>query len=748
MMIQSINESGSSQRLKIDVDGMHCAGCVGRVEKAIGEVEGVSSATVSLAQACAIVDGSDLDPDALVEVIRKRGFEASIASAGESVADQRTAIERRQSDAAANWKRRFLIGLSAWVPLAIIHWGSQWIPGLDHHGVGFWVWMMVGLSTVVQIVTGSAFYESAWNAARNRTTNMDTLVAIGATAAYGFSLAVFVVRLLGIETTYPLYFGESAGLLTLISLGHWLEARTTAAAGSAVRELLSLQPDETVRLASIEDREGTAIPSADIMPEDLMLVQPGQRIAVDGTIAHGTTSVDESVVTGESLPVDRTVGDDVVAGSMNLTGRLVVRATCSGRDTTIARIADLVREAQSSKAKIQHLADRVCAVFVPAVLVVAAITFLGWLFFGPTGSRFIEALVNATTVLVISCPCALGLATPTAVMVGSGSAARSGLLVKSANTLERCASVNTLMFDKTGTLTHGSPHVVHVTNDETLTLGAAVASGSSHPLSRAVVDAASERGMDVPHAILLEETAGTGVAGTYKSQRIRLVSLQAVNDLGLTISDAPPASSATRSVVLRDDEVVGVIDFEDEVREGAADTIAQLMELGVDPIMATGDRDDVAKTMAERVGIPASQVFARCSPTDKVEHVRRLIGDGRIVAMVGDGINDAAALAEAGAHGGVGVAIRAGTNIAIESADVVIPGEQLDSLPRLIVVSRLTLRTIKQNLFFSFIYNVLAIPAAAFGFLGTSGPLIAAAAMGLSDLCVVGNSLRLKMRLD
>ncbi len=725
---------------------MHCAGCVGSVEKALQSVPGVASASVSLAHASADVAGSHLDVDALVSAVDRAGYKARPVAARTSVAEQRSDIEQRQTRQAIAWRRRALVGIVASIPMIPMHLPASWT-GIEHlHGeLNWYTWLSVVLSTIVQVYVGSAFYTSAWHAATKRTTNMDTLIAIGSTAAFGFSVVVLFGHLLGYEPQQPFYFSEAAGLLTLISIGHWLEARTTAAAGSAIRELLSLQPDEVTRLADENDASGQTVRSADIVPGDFMLVRPGERIAVDGQIVNGSSSVDESIVTGESMPVQREADSKVIAGSLNQTGRLIVRAETSGLDTTVSRIAEMVRSAQSSKAEIQRLADYISSIFVPSVLGIAAVTFLGWLLFADA-DNLTHALVNATTVLVISCPCALGLATPTAVMVGSGAASRRGILVKSAATLERCASVNLIMFDKTGTLTEGKP-AVQEADDEPLRLAAALAGASTHPLSKAIVAAAQQRSLNVPRADHVDESSGKGLSGRVEEREVHVLSPSAANEAGYE-SASNENDDATRSVVVVDGKTIGSITFVDQMRPQTRELIESLRTRGVEAMLLTGDRKAVAERIGAAAGLRPEMIRADLRPEDKVAAVREATQQGRIVAMVGDGINDAAALAEASSRGGVGIAIGSGANIAIEAADVVIPGESLDRLVDLLRISGESLRTIKQNLFMSFIYNTLAIPVAALGLLGMQGPLLAAAAMGLSDLSVIGNSLRLKWRLS
>jgi Cu+-exporting ATPase len=760
---------------RLAVQGMHCAGCAATIDRALRAVPGVQEVRVDLQGGAATVRG-DAAPEALAAAVRRAGYDATPAGARRSVAEERSELEHRQHAAATGWRNRFIVAAAVWAPWEALHWLSriERLSFLDLHHAAWGPWLIAAIVTGVVAFTGGAFYRSAWRAARRGTTNMDTLIALGATASYVLSV---VDLLVGLEAV-PSYFAETAGLLALISLGHWLEARTTAAAGSAVRGLLALQPDETVRLRAPSDAEGERIATKDVREGDLVRVLPGERLAVDGRIVAGRTTLDESVVTGEAMPAERAAGDAVVAGTLNLTGRLAVRATSNGWDTTVSRIAEMVREAQTSKANIQRLADYVSSIFVPAVLAVALLTVAGWGLYGLATGHGWEllprAIINATTVLIISCPCALGLATPTAVMVASGAASRRGILIKSARAIERIADVDVVLFDKTGTLTIGRPRVVDA-SDEALRIGAGLAAGSSHPLSRAIVEAARLRGLALPEVSDVQEVAGAGLEGRLAAtdgedaRRALLLSVKEARARGLAFTHGDDAAGAASVVALVRDgggkngnngaqagEVVGVIAFRDEPREEARALVEWLHRRGVRVGMLTGDRAAAAAHLAGQVGLDQDEVRAELSPTEKVAAVREAKRGGRIVAMVGDGVNDAAALAEAGAggegdanaRGGVGVAIGTGTNIAVDAADVVIPGDRIDSIKDLLHIGGLALRTIKQNLFMSFVYNSIAIPAAAFGLLGVYGPVFAAGAMAVSDVCVVGNSLRLKWRLS
>ena len=725
--------TGNEATVRLSIDGMHCSSCVGHVEKALQSVAGVVDASVSLADSSARVSADGVSLDALVEAVVSAGFEAEPIATRRSLAQERAALDARITARLHRWRARMIVGLIVWLSVSdgMFTSGEGLLPG----------WLKITLISVAFFYVGSAFFASAWSALRARSSNMDTLVSIGSLSAYFYSVVLLILHRNGIALEHPLYFMESIGLLAFISIGHYLEARTTAAAGGALRSLLELQPDEVLRVNPNDGEDGRRVGTSLIAPGDLIRVRPGDRIAVDGHIREGRAAIDESSLTGEPLPVERGVSEPVVAGSVDTDGVLVVEASTHGDETTLSRIIEIVLEAQSSKTRMQRLADRIASVFVPIVLVIALVTFIAWWTLGGENA-LVHAFVSSVTVLVIACPCALGLATPTAVMAGSGAASLRGILIRSSAALERAAVVGRVCFDKTGTLTQGRP-AVKGCDDDVLRDAASLAEGSNHPLSRAVVDAARERGVPVVPARELTEVAGIGLQGLVGGRPSELSSASRAIERGLLKSSDVP-DELTASVLIVDGEVRGVISFEDRIREEAASVIAALRQDGRKVSLLTGDRRGVAESVARSVGIDPEDVHAELTPEGKLAFVS---ASDVPLAMVGDGINDAAALAEAGVRGGVGIAIGAGTNVAIESADIVLPGERVGAVLEAIRIARATRRTIRQNLSLSFLYNTCAIPVAAFGLLGDSGPLVAGIAMGLSSVSVVANSLRLRLSL-
>ena len=702
------------EELKLQVSGMTCAGCAASIQHALESRTDVTSASVSFAAGMATVQGDGLNADSLLKTIASRGFAATVMKTSEGF-DDGSAIERQQKANERTWRHRAIAGMGLWAPLEIFH----WIATATHWHPAWMPWLMFAGALVIIVFAGSGFYRSAWNAARRRTTNMDTLISLGATTAFVYSSTVLFLRL-----PHPMYFAEAAGLLGIVSLGHWFEARASARAGSAVRELLQMQP-ETAEV-QLDDGSSKMVASLDIALGTRLIIRPGGRIAVDGIVIEGQSAVDEAIVTGESLPVEKSAGDTVVAGSINTNGHLIVRTNVDGRNTTVARIADLVQKAQSSRAPVQRLADQISSVFVPTVLMLALLTVLGWWVAGDLS----KGIISAVAVLIISCPCALGLATPMAVMVGTGAASKRGILIRNAATLEHIGKATHVVFDKTGTLTVGQLEVTNITPDsessvdDVLRFAAAVEAPAEHPIARAIVREAAAQRIEVPKVTAFLAIPGAGVKGTVEGHEVSVIRDE----------------TATVQVIV-DQRRIGTLTLADRLRPDAAAAIQSLKGQGIHVAMLSGDKMATARNLGRQLGLTDSQIMGEATPASKAAWIQQ--HDGNVV-MVGDGLNDSAALAASG----LGVALATGTNVAMEAAAVVIPGDRVSAVPELLMLSRATLRTIHQNLVYAFLYNVLAIPLAAFGLLGTNGPLVAAVAMGMSDITVIGNALRLRRRLD
>ena len=712
----------TSKSIHLQVNELSCASCVETARKALLANSLVDDVSISVQTGRAVIKGS-IEASEAARIVTASGYPAHVIDdAPESAADMHEQMERRSIEHERQWRHRAIIGLGIWLPMGILHWTAGPL-GID----GPWLhWVLGILATTVVAIVGPGFFLSAWSALKRGGTNMDTLITIGAGTAWLYSIVLFVLQLAGYDHGQPSYFTEAAALLGLISLGHWLEARSSARAGSAIRDLLELQPDSAERLD--DAGHATDVPLAEVKPGDRLLVRPGGRIPVDGIVAEGESEVDESLITGEPLPVVRRVGDEVVSGSVNTLGRLVITATSGGSDSTIARIAKLVSETLSSRASIQRIADKVSSIFVPAVLAVAVLTIGGWTIRAAVlddWSLFSTGIIATVTVLIISCPCALGLATPMAIMVGTGEAGRRGILIKSAAALERAGRITRVVFDKTGTLTEGRPIVTTISpepgtsEDELLRVAGAAERDSEHPVARAIGEEVAARSIEVPPPTDFIAIPGSGVTATVEGHSVEVR------------RDAEAACAVTVNGTL-----IGRIDVQDRPLHDAPAAISMLHELGVSTNMLSGDRLNAALDIADRIGIDPEHVRAGVTPEEKAAAIRNATEP---TLMVGDGINDAAALATAT----VGVAVGSGTNVAIDAADVVIPAHRPSAVPMLILIARRTLRTIHQNLFFAFFYNTIMIPVAAFGLLGTWGPLIAAGAMALSDITVVGNAVRL-----
>ncbi len=720
------DDAARSARLELAIRGMTCAACATRIEKVLNRVPG-AQAVVNFATERATVRIANGAPDAtaLIAAVRRAGYDAHPVSA-----DAPEAGDARQRAQYRRELRHFLIAAVLTVPF-MVQMAGMFLGG--PHEMLPPVWQAV-LAAPVQFWIGGRFYAGAWHALRGGGANMDVLIALGTSMAYGYSLAVVALGL-----PLHVYFEASVSIITLILLGKLLEARARARTMDAIGALLRLQP----ATAHVE-RAGTIVELAvaDIHVGDVFVVRAGESLPVDGTVIEGTASVDEAMLTGESLPVEKAPEARVYAATLNLQGLLRCRATGVGAQTALAAIVRLVSEAQGSKAPIQRLADAVSGVFVPLVVGIAAATFAGWWWFA---GDLAAATINAVAVLVIACPCALGLATPTAVMVGSGAGARAGVLIKNASALEQAGRIDTLVVDKTGTLTVGRPVVTDVFGHDdgdarnVLRIAAALEQGSEHPLAKAVREHAIAHGIAPGAMTGFEAIAGKGARATVDGRPALLGSPRFAAEAGYVADAARIAelqhAGKTVVVVVRDGRVAGLIAIADALRDTSRAAVSEFTRLGISVVMLTGDNSAVARAVADAAGI--AQFEADLLPQDKAERIRNLRRDGRATGMVGDGINDAPALAAAD----VSFAIVAGADVAIRAADVTLMRNDLMGVVDAISLSRATLGKIRQNLFFSFAYNVLGIPLAAAGMLN---PVVAGAAMALSSVSVVGNSLLLR----
>lgn len=773
------NPIGTEATCTIDVEGMTCAACSGRIQRQLEKTPGVSRASVNLMTNSATVsfDPTATAAEGLLKVIQDVGYGATLPAPDRGTEEAVTAQDEARAAELTTLGRKVLVSLVAAVlamaasmPLAELTPGGHLdplmrfmmpltdlmrsvVPGLDTVTAGTWRWSLLLMTTPIVFWAGRHFYTRAWAAFTHHGADMNTLVAVGTGAAFLFSVAMTVAPGWFESHGVPpmVYYEAVVWIIALVLLGNWLEARAKRATSGAIRRLIGLRPD-TARV--LRDGIETDLPIEQVRVGDEILVRPGERVPVDGTVVEGSSTVDESMLTGEPLPVHKTTGDDVTGGTMNRSGSFRFRTVRVGRDMVLSRIVQLVQDAQGSKAPIQRLADRISAVFVPIVLSLAVLTFVLWVDLGPSPAG-LRGLVAAVTVLIIACPCAMGLAVPTAVMVSTGRGAEMGVLIKGGEPLQRLRDVDTVVLDKTGTITEGNPRVTEVevlagdlSEDEFLALVAGVEARSEHPLAEAVVAAAGERGLPLPSIASFDSVAGRGVRGEVAGRQVLVgtvaflegegVEVSMLRERGLALADL----GRTPVHVALDGHPVGLLGIADPPRATSRQAVAALRGLGLEVLMLTGDLRRTAEAMAREVGI--MRVEAEVLPAAKLDVIEALQAEGRVVAMVGDGINDAPALAAAD----VGIAIGGGTDVAVEAADVTLLGSDLTGVVRAIALARHTMRTMRQNLFWAFLYNTAGIPIAAgilyptFGILLT--PTMAAAAMALSSVTVVGNSLRLR----
>ena len=762
-LLYAVEDAGygiATNKLTLAVGGMTCAACVSHVEHALTDVDGVLSAEVNL-----------LSERAAVEYISGLASVSDMRRAVEDAGYSLVSTVGEQDDAATPrevtvLRRKLAFSLS----VAAIVMAMMFIPAI-HDALPFSPdYLFLVLATPVQFWGGRQFYHGAWGALKQRTSNMNTLIAVGTSVAYFYSVAVTLLHGASLFDSVQVFtfFDTSTAIIALVLLGRYLEANAKHRASSAIRALMELQPT-TAQI--MRDGKEIQVGIDELQSGDVVIARPGERIATDGEVIEGVSSVDESMLTGESLPVDKERGSEVFGGTINTTGSFTYRVSKVGRDTMLSQIIRLIEEAQSSKAPVQRLADRVAAYFVPAVIIVAVVTFAFWLIFGPSPS-YLHAILTAVSVLIIACPCALGLATPAAIMVGTGKGAEFGVLIRSAEALERAHKVQTVALDKTGTLTVGKPSVVELASDDIsderlLTVAASVEQASEHPLGRAIVEAAEQRGLALTPIENFQALPGFGVSATLDGAPVLLGNLALMESEQASVGNYAAQATAmaergsTPALVALDGKVVGLIAIADAIRPEAKSAVSSLKESGIEVVMLTGDNRRTAQEVARQVGI--ERVAAEVLPGDKASQIEAIQkgenGEGQVVAMVGDGINDAPALAQAD----VSFAIGAGADVATETADITIINSDTHAILKAIRLSKATMRSIRQNLFWAFAYNVALIPIAAgvlypffagngvpdsltpaLGEHGFLNPVLAAAAMAISSVTVLVNSLRLR----
>jgi len=737
---RQVNTNGQLQQATLKISGMSCAACVSRVERGIKAVPGVKDCVVNLTTEKAIItyDNSVAQVADFKRAVEQLGYHASDMASQEEVDTEKAERERE----IRCQRNLFVFSAVLSIPLLLTMLAhlpvTDRLPSILHNH-----WFQLVLATPVQFIAGWQFYRDAYYSLRSGSANMSVLVALGTSAAYFYSLAVTLWgRELGIN---EVYFESSAVIITLVLLGKLLEARAKGRTSEAIKKLMGLQA-KTARV--IREGREMDIPIEDVAVGDVVVVRPGERIPVDGVIVDGYSSVDESMLTGESVPVDKNVGDEVIGSTINKHGTFKFTATRVGKDTALAQIIRIVEEAQGSKAPIQRLADIISSRFVPAVVGVAILTFLGWYFTADPGN-FTRALINMTAVLVIACPCALGLATPTSIMVGTGKGAENGILIKGGEHLENAHKLQVIVLDKTGTITKGEPELTDIlvfngfAEEELLRLAAGAERGSEHPLGEAVVAGARARGLELSQPKAFAAIPGHGIEAVVDERRVLVGNRKLMLDHGIEIDDIEAeisrleAEGKTAMLVAVDGTLAGVVGVADTVKPESRSAIEAMKRMGLSVYMITGDNIRTAAAIAKQVGIDPDRVLAEVLPEDKAREVQKLKDAGFMVGMVGDGINDAPALATAD----VGFAIGTGTDVAVESADIALIKGDLKGVVAAIQLSRSTMRNVKQNLFWALIYNTIGIPVAALGFLS---PVLAGGAMAFSSVSVVSNALRLR----
>src|SRR5690625_1806150 len=729
--IEKVGYGIQMEKSELDVMGMTCAACSSRIEKVLNKQEGIKEATVNLTTENATIEYNPglIDEKAIIDRIKKLGYDAKVK------ADKQEKQSQKEKELQ---KMKWKLVISAILSIPLLVTMLDHLLGISLPSIFMNPWFQFALATPIQFIIGWQFYDGAYKNLRNGGANMDVLVALGTSAAYFYSLYEGFKTIGNPGYDPHLYFETSAILITLILFGKYLETNAKSRTTAALSELLNLQAKQARVIRSGDE---VMIPVEDVVVGDIMLVKPGEKMPVDGVVTKGRTSVDESMLTGESIPIEKDIGADVVGSTINKNGTIEMEATKVGKDTALASIVQAVEDAQGSKAPIQRLADIISGYFVPIVVGIAVLTFIIWITLVQPGD-FEPALVASIAVLVIACPCALGLATPTSIMVGTGKAAETGILFKGGEHLERTHQLNAVILDKTGTITQGKPEVTNFTgDDETLQLLASAEKGSEHPLAEAIVAYATENEIELLDTDEFEAIPGHGIRAIISGKDIFVVTRKLMTDNNIDVINAEDNlknyedEGKTSMLIAINDIYRGIVAVADTIKDTAKEAIAELHDQGLEVLMLTGDNQLTADAIARQVGI--DRVIAQVLPEEKAEKVKEVQAQGKKVAMVGDGVNDAPALATAD----IGIAIGTGTEVAIEAADVTILGGELLLIPKAIKLSKATIKNIRQNLFWAFGYNTAGIPIAALGLLA---PWIAGAAMALSSVSVVSNSLRLK----
>ncbi len=728
----------------IGIEGMTCASCVARVEKALKSLDGISEASINLATEDAVIryKPGHVSEEAIKNAIEQAGYSLS------NVQDTTDRDTQRDKDY-STLKFKLIVSALLTVPITVFEMGLMWdnVPLIHSLSHQTWNYIFFVLTTPVLFWGGSRFFAGFWAATKQFTADMNSLVAIGTSAAYFYSAtATFFPAVFAAAGETPhVYYDTAAVIITLILLGRLLEARAKGRTSEAIKKLIGLQPKSARVIRNGNEKD---IPIAQVQMGDYVIVKPGEKIPVDGIIQTGYSSVDESMITGESIPVEKSAGENVIGGTINNSGSFTYKATKVGKDSVLAQIIKLVQDAQASKAPVQKLVDKVASVFVPIVIIIAIASFVGWYFTGSGDARLTVALLNFVAVLIIACPCALGLATPTAIMVGTGKGAEMGILIKNSEALEKAKAIHTVIFDKTGTITIGKPIVTDFkmldnsdTENNVLQLTASIENKSEHPLADAVVRFAKEKYGDLIEPDTFDSHTGLGVSGTVAGTEIIVGSPAFLASKSIKLGDAENIAAGLQSqgktviYSVINGKIAGVIGIADVIKDNSKNAVHQLQQMGLEIIMLTGDNETTAQAIAHEVGI--DDFKSEVMPDQKASIVRSYQDNGKIVSMVGDGINDAPALAQAD----LGIAIGSGTDIAMEASDITLMKGDLQGVVNAIAISRRTFKTIKQNLFWAFIYNTTGIPLAAFGLLN---PMFAAFAMAMSSVSVLSNSLRLK----